>query len=79
MITGDQSVTRINRELFDFCFDVLCREKNLQQALYLVFEEVCRYFGFDRCILREYDTLALVMRVTNKWVREDDGDDASVM
>ena len=79
MITGDQSVTRINRELFDFCFDVLCREKNLQQALYLVFEEVCRYFGFDRCILREYDTLALIMRVTNKWVREDDGNDASVI
>lgn len=76
---GNKSATYINRELFDYCFDALCREKDLQRSLYLVFEEVCRYFNFGRCILREYDTLAVILRVTNKWVREDDGDDSSVI
>ena len=73
------STTHVNRELFDYCFDALCREKDLQRSLYLVFGEVCRYFNFDRCILREYDTLAIVMRVTKKWVREDDGNDAEII
>ena len=76
---GNKSATYVNRELFDYCFDALCREKDLQRSLYLVFEEVCRYFNFDRCILREYDTLAVILRVTNKWVREDDGDDSATI
>lgn len=79
VVSGTKSATHVNRELFDYCFDALCREKNLQKALYLIFEEVCRYFNYDRCILREYDTLAVLMRVTNEWVREDDGNDSKVI
>lgn len=75
----NKSATHINRELFDYCFDALCREKDLHRSLYMVFEEVCRYFNYDRCILREYDTLAIVMRVTNKWVREDDENDSQII
>lgn len=69
------TVGHVNRELFDFCFDILSREKDFKRAVYLIFDEVCRYFNFDRSTLEEYDVLTDYIRITNKWVRENDGND----
>lgn len=78
-MTTSSKTSHISRELFDFCFDVLINEKDLHHAIYLIFDEVCRYFDFDRSILREYSNKDHRLRVTNKWTREDDGNDTDII
>ncbi len=78
-LTNRSQTSHISRELFDFCFDTLINEPDLHRAIYLIFDEVCLFFNFDRGILREYDNVERRIRVTNKWSREDDGNDTGTI
>lgn len=78
-LVNPSNTSHISRELFDFCFDTLINEEDLHHAIYLIFDEVCRYFNFDRSILREYSNTDHRIRVTNKWTREDDGNDTAII
>lgn len=69
----------INKELFDFSFDVICHEKNFYDALQTIFKEVCLYFSLDRSTLMERMKGSQKISVTAKWAREDDGNDARLM
>ena len=69
----------INKELFDFSFDVISHEKNFYDALQTIFKEVCLYFSLDRSTLMERIKSSQKISVTAKWAREDDGNDAELM
>ena len=69
----------INKELFDFSFDVISHEKNFYDALQIIFKEVCLYFSLDRSTLMERAKGSQKISVTAKWAREDDGNDAQLM
>lgn len=79
MSSLDQQFVNINKDLFDFSFMTISNEKDFYQAIHKIFEEVCLYFSLDRSTLMEWDNVNRKIRVTSRWVREDDGDDLEKM
>ncbi len=77
-VSGQQFIN-INKDLFDFSFMTISGERNFYQAIQKIFEEVCLYFSLDRSTLMEWDAVNRKIRVTSRWVREDDGDDLEKM
>lgn len=73
------SAANINKELFDFAFDVISRGDKFYDAVQTIFHEVGMYLTLDRCVLMEYDKGSGKGMVTAKWAREDDGDDVAVI
>ena len=78
-IVSGQQFININKDLFDFSFMTISGERNFYQAIQKIFEEVCLYFSLDRSTLMEWDAVNRKIRVTSRWVREDDGDDLEKM
>lgn len=78
-IVSDQQFVNINKDLFDFSFMTISGERNFYQAIYRIFEEVSLYFSLDRSTLMEWDAVNRRIRVTSRWVREEDGDDLKKM
>lgn len=74
-IISNKQITDINKELFDFAFDVISHEKDFYHALQIIFEEICLYFMIDRSSLMEYDRLRGKTKICARWVREEDEDD----
>lgn len=73
-VSGQQAVN-INKDLFDFSFMTMSSEKDFYKAIQKIFEEICLYLSLDRSTLMEWDKVNRKIRVTSRWVREDDGDD----
>ena len=78
IISGQQFIN-INKDLFDFSFMTMSSERDFYQAIHKIFKEVCLYFSLDRSTLMEWDNVNRQIRVTSRWVREDDGDDLEKM
>ena len=75
----EQQVVNINKELFDYSFATISSERNFYQAIHKIFEEVSLRFSLDRSTLMEWDKVNRKIRVTSRWVREDDGNDLEKM
>lgn len=78
-IVFGQQLVDINKDLFDFSFMTMSSERDFYRAIHKIFEEVCLYFSLDRSTLMEWDMVNRKIRVTSRWVREDDGDDLEKM
>ena len=78
-IMTNQQFVNINKDLFDFSFMTMSSERDFYQAIHKIFKEVCLYFSLDRSTLMEWDNVNRQIRVTARWVREDDGDDLEKM
>lgn len=78
-IMSNQQFVNINKDLFDFSFMTISSERNFYEAIHKIFKEICLYFSLDRSTLMEWDTVSRQIRVTSRWVREDDGDDLEKM
>lgn len=78
-IVSNKQYADINKELFDFAFDVISHETDFYHALDIIFEEVCLYFMLDRNTLLEFDKMKGQVRVTSEWSREEDGNDRELI
>ncbi|MCQ2080863.1 MAG: EAL domain-containing protein [Lachnospiraceae bacterium] len=68
---------KVNKKLFDYAFEELSREPSIYIAIQKIFEEVSLYYGLDRAALVELDRSSQIPKVTSKWCRVDDSEDAS--
>ncbi|MCR5501829.1 MAG: bifunctional diguanylate cyclase/phosphodiesterase [Lachnospiraceae bacterium] len=76
--TGEQS-RKLNKKLFDFTFDNLTKEPDLEKAIEKIFEELCLHYGLDRAFLLGADFETHTIDTTIKWCRRYDGNDVETM
>lgn len=76
--TGSQS-RKLNKKLFDFTFDTLTKEPELEKAIEKIFEEICLHYNLDRAFLLGADFDTHTIDTTISWCRKDDGDDVELM
>lgn len=71
--------SKINKELFDFAFEVVSRSENFSDAVETIFSEIGLYFDLDRITLLEYNTVHKKVEMSASWRREEDGNDSLLM
>lgn len=71
--------SNIDKELFDFSFEVISRTENLYDAMQTILAEVSLYFNLDRSTLVQFNASLQKVELGSKWVREEDGRDTDVV
>lgn len=59
--------TNINKKLFDFAFDSLTKEHNINKAVYNILKEICLHYGYDRFVLLEPSISHNKIVIAVKW------------
>lgn len=78
-LISNKQYTDVNKELFNFAFDVINHESDFYHAMQIIFEEICLYFMLDRSTLLEFNTTRGEVRVSARWTCEDDGRDKEII
>ena len=71
--------SRMEKELFDYSFEVLSQSSDLLDAIMRVFAEIGLYFNFDRLILVEYNRKFKEAIATIQWQKNDGKDDTDLI
>ncbi len=69
----------IEKELFDYSFEVLTQTPDLIDAIMRVFAEIGLYFNFDRLVLVEYNRKRKKAEVIVQWQKNEGKDDTALI
>lgn len=74
-IPSTKQLSNIEKDLFDYSFEVLSQSSDFLSGLNKIFAEIGLFFSLDRITLIEYRPDKQTTFITSCWKREDDGND----
>lgn len=77
-VAYDKASKKVNKQLFDFAFEIMNRESDFSVAIETIFEELCLHYGLDRAQLIEFDEGREKIHVSSGWCRLDNDTDVEI-
>lgn len=70
-----QGAIKVNKKIFDYAFDLLAKESDVNAATTKIFRELCLHYELDRAVIINYDFDREVIKTALKWSKTKEDHD----